>query len=51
MDNPTLIVTLAIGTLLIVIGFLIYQRMNVSKAQDEHHHSAITRGHPEQRDD
>ena len=50
MDNPTLVITLAISTLVIVIGYLIYQRINVQKAETEHHHSEITRGHPEQRD-
>ena len=50
MDNPTLIIALALATLLIVIGILVYQRMNVKKAQVEHHHSAVTKGHPEQQD-
>ena len=50
MNNSTLIIALALTTLLIVIGVLIYQRLNVKKAQDEHHHSALTEGHPEQRD-
>lgn len=50
MNNSTLIIVLALATLLIVVGILIYQRVNVKKAQVEHHHSAMTRGHPEQRD-
>ena len=50
MDNPTLIIALAIATLLIVIVALVYQRLHVQKAKEEHHHSALTEGHPEQRD-
>jgi flagellar basal body-associated protein FliL len=50
MDNSILIIALALVTLLIVVGVLVYQRFSVKKAQDEHHHSAMTRGHPEQRD-
>ena len=50
MDNSTLIIVLALVTFLIVIGVLVYQRFNVKKAQDEHHHSAMTRGKPSQRD-
>lgn len=50
MTNSTLIIVLAIATLAIVAVILVYQRVSVKKAQDEHHHSAMTQGHPEQRD-
>ena len=50
MDNPTLIIGLAISTLLIVIVYLVIDRINTSKAKDEHTHSAMTEGKPSQRD-
>ncbi len=49
MDNTTLVITLALSTLVIVVAYLVYQRFRVSKAKDDHEHSAITHGHPEQR--
>lgn len=42
MNNPLLIISLAIGTLTIVIAYLIIERIAVSKAKDEHTHSAVT---------
>ncbi len=50
MGNSLLIISLAVMTLVIVICYLVIERVAVSKAQDEHHHSAITEGKPEQRD-
>ncbi len=50
MSNPTLIISLALATLVIVIGYLIYQSFAVKKAKDEHHHSAVTEKKPELRD-
>ena len=50
MDNSTLIIVLAVTTLVIVVGYLLKERFSVAKAQKEHEHSSLTAGHPEQRD-
>ena len=49
MNNSSLIISLALATLVIVVLYLVVQRFRVSKAKDEHHHSAITKGRPDQR--
>lgn len=49
MDSSTLIITLAIVTLVLVLAYAAWQRAKVSKAKDTHEHSALTAGHPEQR--
>ena len=50
MGNSLLIISLAVGTMTIVIAYLVVERIGVSKAKDEHHHSAVTEGKPELRD-
>lgn len=49
MDSSTLIISVVITTLLLVLCYAVWQRFKVSKAKDEHHHTALTEGHPEQR--
>ena len=49
MNNPLLIISLAMMTLVIVVFYLVVERIGLSKAKDEHHHSAITDGVPEQK--
>ena len=49
MDNSSLIISLALVTLILVVAVLLWQRYKVGKAKSEHHHSALTEGHPEQR--
>ncbi len=44
------IIGLAVITMLIVIVYLVIDRINTSKAKDEHTHSAITEKKPSQRD-
>ena len=48
-SNGTLIWLLALATLVIAVGVAIWQRKAAAKSKDEHHHSALTAGHPEQR--
>jgi len=50
MGNSLLIIALAVGTLTIVIAYLVIERIGVAKAKDEHHHSAATEGKPQLRD-
>ena len=50
MNNPLLIISLAMATLTIVIAYLVIERIGLSKAKDEHHHSEITKGAPNLRD-
>lgn len=49
MDGSTIVWLLAIFTLGAGVAFGIWQRINVAKAKKEHHHSALTEGHPELR--
>ncbi len=49
MQNSLLIIALAVSTLTIVIAYLIIERVGLSKAKDEHHHSEVTKGSPELR--
>ena len=50
MSNSLLIICLAIATLAIVVAYLVIDRINTSKAKDEHTHSAMTKNNPTQRD-
>lgn len=50
MTNVILIPSLALMTLVIVIAYLIIDRIGVSKAKDEHTHSAVTEDKPGLRD-
>lgn len=50
MDNPSLIISLAVGTLVIVLVVLFYQRIRVSKAKDDHEGSAMTKDRKDQSD-
>ncbi len=50
MGNSLLIISLAVITLTIVVGYLIVERVGVAKAKDEHHHSALTENKPGLRD-
>jgi hypothetical protein len=50
MGNSLLIISLAVGTLTIVIAYLVIERIGVAKAKDEHHHSELTKRNPELRD-
>ena len=50
MGNSLLIISLAVITLTIVIGYLVIERIAVSKAKDEHHHSELTKREPAKRD-
>lgn len=50
MNNSVLIIGLAVITMVIVLVYLIIDRVNTSKAKDEHTHSAITEKKPQQRD-
>jgi hypothetical protein len=50
MNNPTLIIVLAVSTLVAVLVVLLYQRFRVSKAKDTNEHSAMTKNRPDQRD-
>ena len=49
MNNPILIISLAVVTLTIVLAYLVIERIAVSKAKDEHTHSAVTEDKPELR--
>ena len=50
MDSSGITVwLLALVTFVIVIALAIWQRRSVAKAKDTHEHTAMTRGHPEQR--
>lgn len=49
MDNSSLVITLALVTLVLVVAYALWQRHRVSKAKDEKHHSALTAGRPDQR--
>lgn len=40
---------LALFTFAVVIAIGVWQRAAVAKAKKEHHHTAMTAGHPEQR--
>ena len=44
MDNPSLIIILAVVTIGIVLALLIWQRARVSQAKDTNEHSAVTTG-------
>lgn len=46
MDNPTLIITLALATLVIALGYAIWQRGRVARAKDRNTHSALTQPEP-----
>lgn len=49
MNESSIIWALAIVTLVAVLGIAIWQRGKVAKAKKEHHHTAMTEGHPEMR--
>lgn len=49
MGNDSLIWILALATLVIAVGVAIWQRRVAARSKDEHHHSALTAGRPEQR--
>ena len=50
MENDGLINTLALATLILAIAFGLWQWFKAGRAKSEHHHSAMTEGHPELRD-
>jgi hypothetical protein len=50
MSNEILIPALAVGTLTIVIAYLVIDRIGTAKAKDEHTHSAVTEKAPGLRD-
>ena len=49
MNNSSIIWGLAIFTLVAALVFAMWQRFRVEKAKKEHHHTAMTEGHPELR--
>jgi hypothetical protein len=50
MGNDSLIISLALGTLILAIGFGLWQWYKSGRAKVEHHHSALTDRRPELRD-
>ena len=49
MNDMVWIGGLALITLVIVVTYLVIERIGLSKAKDEHHHSATTEKVPSQR--
>jgi Tfp pilus assembly protein PilE len=49
MSDSTLIITLALVTLLVGVAYGIWQLVMVRRAKKKHHHTALTEGKPEQR--
>jgi len=50
MGNDSLIIALALATLILAICFGLWQWYKSGRAKTEHHHSALTEGRPELRD-
>ncbi len=48
-SNGNWVWLLALTTFVIVIVIAIWQRRSVAKAKETHEHTALTKGHPEQR--
>ena len=49
MNNSTLIIGLAVITMVIVIVYVVIDRIGLEKEKKEHTHSAITEDKPSQR--
>ncbi len=49
MMDGTMVWALALVTLMAAVAIAVWQRKSISKAKDEHHHSALTQGVPGQR--
>ena len=48
-SNGSLVWALALVTLVVVVVIAIWQRRVAAKSKDQHEHSALTAGRPEQR--
>ena len=48
-SNGNLLWLLAFGTLIVVVVIALWQRKSVAKSKDQHTHSAMTAGRPDQR--
>jgi hypothetical protein len=50
MGNESLILALALATLILAVVFGLWQWYKAGRAKAEHHHSAVTEGRPDLRD-